>query len=58
MIKNGLTPGKAFITEARRGKGKIIMLGSMPMGEDGNVMVKKLIDHYAAEAGISLRTDA
>jgi beta-galactosidase len=57
VIAEGLTPGKAFITEHRRGKGKIVMLGSMPAGEDGDVMLKKLIDHYAAEANVGLRTD-
>lgn len=56
-IEEGLTPGRAFITEQRHGKGKIVMLGSMPIGEDGDVLLKKLIDQYAGEAHLSLRTD-
>lgn len=57
VLEEGLTPGKAFITEHQLGKGKIVMLGSMPMGEDGDVMLKKLIDHYAVDAHVRLRTD-
>lgn len=57
VLEEGLTPGKAFITEHQLGKGKIVMLGSMPMGEDGDVMLKKLIDHYAVDAHVCLRTD-
>ncbi|MDQ0890428.1 beta-galactosidase [Paenibacillus sp. V4I9] len=57
ILEEGLTPGKAFITEHQLGKGKIVMLGSMPMGEEGDLMVKKLIDHYAVDAHVRLRTD-
>ncbi|MBE1444359.1 beta-galactosidase [Paenibacillus sp. OAS669] len=57
LLEQGLTPGKAFITEHRCGKGKIVMLGSMPTGEEGDLLLRKLIDHYAAEAGVTLRTD-
>ncbi len=57
VITEGLTPGKAFITEAKRGQGKIVMLGSMPAGDEGDAMLKRLIDHYADEAGVALRTD-
>lgn len=57
LIEGGLTDGHAFITEHKLGKGKIVMLGSMPMGEDGDIMLKKLIDHYSREAEITLRLD-
>ncbi len=57
IIEGGLTPGKAFLTEYQYGKGKIVMLGSLPIGEDGDAMLIKLLDHYAVEAGIRLRTD-
>ncbi|GAA4831630.1 beta-galactosidase YesZ [Paenibacillus vulneris] len=57
LLEQGLTPGKAFITEHRCGKGRIVMLGSMPTGEEGDLLLRKLIDHYAAEAGVTLRTD-
>lgn len=54
-IEGGLTPGLAFVTEKRCGKGKIVMLGSLPAGEDG--LLDALIAHYADEAGVTLRTD-
>jgi beta-galactosidase len=56
-IEGGVTPGKAFITERRLGSGKIVMLGSMPAGEEGNELLRALIDHYAADAGVQERTD-
>lgn len=57
VIEHALTPGMAFITECERGKGKVVMLGSMPTGEDGDLLLRKLIDHYAGEARVALRTD-
>lgn len=54
-IEGGVTPGAAFLTEHKLGKGKIVMLGSMPMGEEGDMMIKKIINHYSEEAGITLR---
>lgn len=52
IVEGGVTPGTAFLTEQPYGKGKIVMLGSMPMGEDGNIMIEKMINHYAEEADI------
>lgn len=57
IIEQGPASGKAFITEHKQGKGKIVMLGSMPAGEAGDVMLKRLISHYAEEAGITMKTD-
>ncbi|MEH7094102.1 beta-galactosidase [Neobacillus vireti] len=57
LIEEGLSEGKSFITEHRLGKGKIVMLGSMPLGTEGDVMLQKLVDHYSQEANIVLRTD-
>lgn len=54
-VHGGVTPGLAFITEHKIGKGKMVMVGSTPQGEAGKAMIKKIIDHYACEAGISLR---
>lgn len=51
-IEGGITPGKAFITEHALGAGKIVMLGSMPLGEHGDRMLVRMIRHYAAAAGI------
>lgn len=56
-IETGLTPGLAFITERTYGKGKIVMLGSMPTGEEGEQLLNKLILRYADDAGVTLRTD-
>lgn len=52
----GVTPGMAFLTERRLGKGKIVMLGSMPQGQEGELMIEKMIQHYAEEAGVSLKS--
>lgn len=55
--EGGLAPGAAFLTERAYGSGKIVMLGSMPTGEEGDALLMRLIEHYASEAGVSLRTD-
>jgi beta-galactosidase len=57
MTEDGVTPGIPFITEYRKGKGKIVMLGSMPSGGQGVEMLRKLVAHYAGEAGITIATD-
>ncbi|MDR6551119.1 beta-galactosidase [Paenibacillus qinlingensis] len=56
-VEAGLTPGLAFLTERTYGQGKIVMLGSMPTGEKGELLLNKLIMHYADDAGVTLRTD-
>lgn len=56
-IREGLTPGLAFLTEHRYGQGKIVMLGSMPGGEEGDAMLCKLIRHYTDEAGVTVKSD-
>ncbi len=45
-VCNGRCPGKVFLTEHSVGKGKIVMLGSMPEGETGREMLKRLIFRY------------
>ncbi|ASA19474.1 beta-galactosidase [Paenibacillus donghaensis] len=57
VITEGLTPGLAFVTERPYGKGAIVMLGSLPSGTEGDLLLQKLIDHYAAQAGVTLRSD-
>ncbi|CAG7623599.1 Beta-galactosidase YesZ [Paenibacillus solanacearum] len=57
VLEGGLSAGKAFITECKRGGGKIVMLGSLPAGEDGDRLLQRLIGHYADEARVALRTD-
>ncbi len=56
-VVGGVTPDTAFITERALGSGKIIMLGSMPIEDQGDLMIKALVEHYAREAGIETRTD-
>lgn len=57
IIEEGLAKGKSFITEHKLGSGKMVMLGSMPMGETGDLLLRKLIEHYSQEAGVTRRTD-
>lgn len=57
IIETGLTPGITFLTEYSLGKGKIVMLGSMPRGEEGISMLQAMIGHYAGEASVQLRWD-
>ncbi|MBD8068692.1 beta-galactosidase [Bacillus sp. PS06] len=57
VIKEGISIGDAFITEHKRGQGKIVMLGSLPEGEAGDLLVSELLNHYAQEANVQLHTD-
>jgi beta-galactosidase len=57
VIEEGLSKGKSFITEHKVGAGKIVMLGSMPVEETGDLLLQKLVDHYSKEANITLRSD-
>ncbi|MBO1512130.1 beta-galactosidase [Metabacillus bambusae] len=56
-IMEGLSAGKSFLTEHSLGKGKIVMLGAMPMGREGDVLLKRMIDHYSILADVNQRTD-
>ncbi|MEK4258786.1 beta-galactosidase [Paenibacillus sp. FSL R7-0163] len=57
MITEGVTPSLSFLTEQPYGQGTIVMLGSMPAGEEGDLMLCKLIDHYAERTGVTVRSD-
>jgi beta-galactosidase len=52
-LEGGVTPGLAFITEHAVGQGKIVLIGAMPQGDDGAALLRALVRHYAAEAGIT-----
>lgn len=52
-----MTPSLSFLTEQPYGQGTIVMLGSMPAGEEGDLMLCKLIDHYAERTGVTVRSD-
>ena len=58
VIEEGVTPNMPFITECKRGKGKIVTIGSMPTGSQGREMLKKLVLRYTIEAGITSIIDA
>lgn len=57
VIHGGLTDNMPFITENKYGKGKVVMLGSLPYGECGDELIKSLTNHYCNEAHISLKYD-
>jgi beta-galactosidase len=57
IIEEGLSKGKAFITEHKLGAGKIVMLGSLPVGDAGDLLLQKLVEHYSQEASLTMRTD-
>lgn len=57
LIDQGPAQGEAFLTERHVGRGKIVMLGSLPSGEMGDAMLRQILLHYAGEAGVTLRTD-
>lgn len=57
VTEGGVTPDLPFITECSRGKGKIVMLGSMPSGEQGIKMLGNVIMHYAKVAGVSVASN-
>ena len=46
-VVNGVGKGKHFITENQVGKGKVVLIGSMPSGDEGKVVLHKLISRYA-----------
>jgi beta-galactosidase len=56
-IEEGLSKGNSFLAEHQVGEGKIVMLGSLPLGESGDLLLKKLVDHYSKESLLTLRTD-
>jgi len=51
----GITPDMPFITEHAVGKGKVIMVGSLPSEAAGEKMWEALIEHYAEAAGIGFK---
>jgi beta-galactosidase len=57
LIEEGLSKGKAFITEHKLGAGKIVMLGSLPVGDAGDLLLQKLVEHYSQEASLTMRSD-
>ena len=57
VIDDTRLAGLSFITENKYGKGKIVMLGSMPSGNSGKQLLGKMLVHYAGELRISQKLD-
>lgn len=55
FTKGGVTPDMPFITQHTVGAGKVVMIGSLPIDEAGDKMWETLIEHYAQDAGITLK---
>lgn len=54
-LTEGISIGKAFITERNIGNGKIVMLGSLPTGDEGVLLLKTIINHYVNEQGVTVK---
>ncbi|PAD67367.1 beta-galactosidase, partial [Bacillus sp. 7586-K] len=54
-LTEGISIGMAFITERNIGNGKIVMLGSFPTGDEGELLLKTIINHYANEQGVTVK---
>lgn len=57
FTSGGVTPDMPFITEHKVGKGKVVMVGSMPSEAAGDRLWKVLVEHYASEAGIKRKAN-
>ncbi|NMO96546.1 beta-galactosidase [Paenibacillus lemnae] len=51
-LLGGPSPGMSFLTEYRRGLGKLVLLGSMPAEEEGSEMLEQILIHYGQEANV------
>src|SRR5699024_6661364 len=49
-VSEGQAKGYAFITEKQIKKGKIVLVGSMPMGDEGTDLWKRIIKHYTSHS--------
>lgn len=47
-VKRGQAEGYAFVTEKPLGKGKIVLVGSMPVGYEGKLIWQKIIRDYTS----------
>lgn len=50
-------PDTAFVTERSLGLGKVVVIAADPVGEAGEALRGRLVAHYAAAAGVTLRFD-
>ncbi|MEC0173371.1 hypothetical protein P4H83_00635 [Paenibacillus favisporus] len=49
----GPSPGLSFLTEMKRGQGRIVLLGSLPAGDEGSEMLERMLIHYGKEANVT-----
>jgi len=56
-VKGGPTPDLGFLSEYSLGKGKVVILGSEPCGEEAPAFIKMLLNHYAEQADVQFRYD-
>nr|WP_186381833.1 Beta-galactosidase C-terminal domain [Paenibacillus terrae] len=49
----GPSPGLSFLTETKRGQGRIMLLGSLPAGDEGSEMLERMLIHYGKEANVT-----
>lgn len=56
-VTEGRDHGLPFLTENSVGKGKVVVMGSMPAGEPGAQMIRKMVKHYANETLIKYKYD-
>ena len=57
-LQSEQAPGLAFLTERKLGKGAVVVLGALPDGKAGAKLLAKLVEHYAKQAGVTLRFNA
>ena len=56
-VTDGRGHNLPFLTENQVGKGKVVTMGSMPAEEEGSLMVRKMVKHYANELDIRQKFD-
>ena len=54
-IESGVAQGNAFITERNIGKGRVVVLGAQPFGDNAEQFLAAMINYYANKAGITER---
>jgi beta-galactosidase len=54
-LKSGLAPGLAFVTERKLGEGLVVAIAAQPLGAEGEKLLARLVNHYAAKAKVAAR---
>ncbi|MEO6005925.1 MAG: beta-galactosidase [Opitutus sp.] len=55
VLKTKMADDVAFLTERKLGRGAVVVLGAMPEGDEGRELLRKLVSHYATQAGVMER---